>query len=62
MSMKEFIKPYLGNLNESLELTHEHHKFELCGSFYTRIFFLLVNTVVLHNTLLVESMDPERRI
>ena len=42
-----------------IQLTLEQHGFELCRSTYRRIFFPTVNTVVLHDPWLVESMDAE---
>ena len=39
--------------------TLEQNNFELQGSTYTRIFFSVVNTAVLHNPRLVESSDME---
>ena len=44
------------------EATLEQIRFELCGSTYMWIFFSTVNTTVLHDQRLVESMNVEQGI
>ena len=46
-----------------IQLTLEYHRFELCGSIYTWIFFFSkVSTTVLHNTHWVDSTESEPQI
>lgn len=42
-------------------MTFDQYRFEWCGSTYMQI-FLIVNTIVLHDPLLVESMQVETQI
>lgn len=39
----------------AVQLTLEQHGLKLIGSTYTQIFFSIVNIIVLHNLVLVES-------
>ena len=48
--------------NRNAQLTLKQHRSEPCGSTYIWIFFLILNTRVVHNQQSVESGDAEPRI